>query len=335
MIDTRIDSPPHPAVTRARAAVLDAGVPADRALLEELMALPADAVPQLLALANDVRERFCGSGAGVEVLFNAKKGGCSEDCNFCSQAARYASDVIPETLQTVESFRSAARDAHARGASEFCIVVAVRGPSERLLERVCESVRAIKAELPLHVAVSLGIMNEDHLVRLRDAGADKVNHNLESSRRFFPSVCTTHTFEERLTTCRAVKAQGLELCCGGIIGMGETPEDRIDFLLELQALEPEEVPVNFLNPRPGTPFGDRSTVEPIEALRFVALTRLAMPRALVRFAGGREVTLRGLQNLGMLSGASGLVLGNYLTTEGQPDDRDFRMLEELGFEVLA
>ena len=200
---------------------------------------------------------------------------------------------------------------------------------------MCEAVRAIKAELPLHVAVSLGIMGDDQLRRLRGAGADKVNHNLESSRRFFPEVCTTHSYEERWTTCKAVKANGLELCCGGIIGMGETRDDRIDFLLELQELMPEEVPVNFLNPRPGTPFGDRSTVEPIEALRFVALTRLAMPRALVRFAGGREITLQGLQNLGMLSGASGLVLGNYLTTEGRPDDRDFRMLEELGFEVLA
>jgi biotin synthase len=160
-----------------------------------------------------------------------------------------------------------------------------------------------------------------------------VNHNLESSRRFFPSVCTTHTYEERLETCRRIKDNGLELCCGGIIGMGESDDDRIDFLLELQALEPEEVPVNFLNPRPGTPFGDRSTVHPIEALRFVALTRLAMPRALVRFAGGREITLQGLQSLGMLSGASGLVLGNYLTTEGRPDDGDFEMLEKLGFEV--
>jgi biotin synthase len=335
MLDTSTSVPLHPSVARARAVVLEAETPADRALLAELTALPADAVPQLLSLANDVRAHFCGSAAGVEVLFNAKKGGCSEDCNFCSQAARYASDVAPEPLHTVESFLAAARDAHRRGASEFCIVVAVRGPSETLLNRVCDAVRAIKAELPLHVAVSLGIMRDDQLVRLRAAGTDKVNHNLESSRGFFPQVCTTHSYDERWATCRAVKANGLELCCGGIIGMGESAADRIDFLLELQELMPEEVPVNFLNPRPGTPFGDRPTVEPAEALRFVALTRLTLPRALVRFAGGREITLQGLQNLGMLSGASGLVLGNYLTTEGRPDDRDFRMLEELGFEVLG
>jgi biotin synthase len=333
MTDTLTAPPLHPAVARARALVIEGGRPANRGLLEELTALPQGAVEQLLALANDVRAHYCGAGAGVEVLFNAKKGGCSEDCNFCSQAARYASDVVPEALQPVDSFVRAARDAHARGATEFCIVVAVRGPSANLLARVCEAVRSIKSELPLHVAVSLGIMGREQLVRLREAGVDKVNHNLESSRRFFPEVCTTHSYDERRATCEAVKAAGLELCCGGIIGMGETPADRVDFLLELQELGPEEVPVNFLNPRPGTPFGDRSTVEPIEALRFVALTRLALPRALVRFAGGREITLQGLQNLGMLSGASGLVLGNYLTTEGQPDDRDFKMLEELGFEV--
>jgi len=324
---------PNAAVEQAREIVLAQRRAAGRELLANLMAVPHEEVPELLALANDVRADASGSSVGVEVLFNAKKGGCSEDCNFCSQSARYASDVVPERLQSVESFVRAAADAHERGATEFCIVVAVRGPSDALLARVCEAVREIKRTLPLKVAVSLGILREDQVGPLVAAGTDKVNHNLESSRRFFPKVCTTHTYEERLDTCRLIKQNGLELCCGGIIGMGESDEDRIDFLLELQALEPEEVPVNFLNPRPGTPFGDRSIVHPIEALRFVALTRLAMPRALVRFAGGREITLQGLQNLGMLSGASGIVLGNYLTTEGRPDDGDFAMLEQLGFEV--
>jgi biotin synthase len=324
---------PNTAVERARAIVLEQRRAADRELLANLMAVPREDVGELLALANDVRADASGASIAVEVLFNAKKGGCSEDCNFCSQSARYATDVEPERLQSVESFVQAATDAHERGATEFCIVVAVRGPSPALLSRVCEAVVEIKRRLPLRVAVSLGILSDDQVAPLVAAGTDKVNHNLESSRRFFPKVCTTHTYQERLDTCRSIKRSGLELCCGGIIGMGESLEDRIDFLLELQALEPEEVPVNFLNPRPGTPFGDRSIVEPIEALRFVALTRLAMPRALVRFAGGREITLQGLQNLGMLSGASGIVLGNYLTTEGQPDDRDFAMLEQLGFEV--
>lgn len=325
----------HPAIERARERVFHGRIPADAELLREIAAIPAEEVPALLELADAVRTEYCGNGIAVEVLYNAKRGGCSEDCNFCSQSARFATDVEPEPLSDVEGFLSAARDAHRRGATEFCIVVAVRGPSKRILERVCEATRRIKAELPLTVAVSLGILTEEHLVALAAAGVDKVNHNLESSERYFPKVCTTHTFEERLRTARAVKAHQLELCCGGIIGMGETVEDRIDFLMALQELRPEEVPINFLNPRPGTPFGAYSLLEPSEALRFVAMARLALPASLIRFAGGREVTLAGLQDLGMRSGASGIVLGDYLTTGGRADAEDFAMLDRLGFEVLA
>jgi biotin synthase len=325
----------HPVIERARERVLNQRLSADRELLFDLAQLPAEHVPDLLALADDVRNAFCGNGVAVEVLYNAKKGGCSEDCNFCSQSARFASDVEAEPLSSVEGFLQAAKDAYERGAGELCIVVAVRGPSAKLLERVCTAVPLIKQRYPLTVAVSLGILREDQLEQLAAAGVDKVNHNLETSRRYFPSVCTTHSYEERWQTCLLVKKHNLELCCGGIIGMGETVADRIDFLTALQELQPEEVPVNFLNPRPGTPFGDRSLVEPTEALRFVAIARLALPQALIRFAGGREVTLQGLQDLGMRSGASGLVLGNYLTTAGRQDKDDFDMLDRLGFEVLA
>ena len=325
----------HPTIQRARERVLLERRAANREILETFTRLPSTEVPQLLALADEVRTAYCGSGIAVEVLYNAKKGGCSEDCNFCSQSARYASDVDAEPLSSVEGFLEAAKDAHERGAGELCIVVAVRGPSARLLERVCTAVKLIKAQYPLHVAVSLGILREDQLQQLLEAGVDKVNHNLETSRRYFSSICTTHTYEERWQTCRLVKQFKLELCCGGIIGMGETVEDRIDFLSALQELQPQEVPVNFLNPRPGTPLRDRSLVEPTEALRFIAMARLALPAALIRFAGGREVTLQGLQDLGMRSGASGLVLGNYLTTAGRQDQDDFAMLDRLGFEILA
>lgn len=301
--------------------------------LTALTTLPREDVPELLRLADDVRREFYGNRAGVEVLFNAKKGGCSEDCHFCSQSARYASDVVPEPLHAVSDFVDAARDAHARGAGEFCIVVAVRGPSNTLLGRIAEAVREIKRELPLHVAVSLGILRDDQMTVLVDAGVDKVNHNLETSRRYFAQICTTHTYQERWETCERVKRFGLELCSGGIIGMGETVEDRIDFLVALQHLEPEEVPINFLNPRPGTPLADRSLVEPVEALRFVAMARVALPYAQIRFAGGREITLAGLQDLGMRSGASGLIIGNYLTTTGRESETDIEMLDRLGFEL--
>ncbi len=315
-----------------RDAVLDGGRAATRDELRDLFALPAADVEALLPIANAVREKYYGNRAGVEVLFNAKKGGCSEDCHFCSQSARYASDVQPEPLHTVDDFLSAARGAHERGASEFCMVVAVRGPSEKLLQRVCEAVVAIKRELPLHVAVSLGILTDSQMARLKAAGVDKVNHNLETSANHFPKICTTHSYAERWETCKLVKQHDLELCSGGIIGMGESVEDRLDFLCALQELEPEEVPINFLNPRPGTPLADRSLVEPVEALRFVALARLALPYAQIRFAGGREITLKAMQDLGMRAGASGLILGDYLTTEGRNDGDDLAMLERVGFE---
>jgi biotin synthase len=271
----------HPALAAARHTLLTLRRPLGREELTAVSDVPDADVEALLELASDVRDHFCGARAYVEVIYNAKKGGCSEDCHFCSQSARFATDVDPEPLRTVDDFVAAARAALERGA-----------------------------------------------------GVDKVNHNLESSRRFFPSVCTTHSYDERFETCLRVKRAGLELCCGGIIGMGETDADRIDFLCALQELEPAEVPINFLDPRPGTPFADRSVMEPMAALRYVALARLALPRALIRFAGGREITLRGLQDLGMQSGASGLILGNYLTTKGREDREDFAMLDRLGFEVM-
>ena len=322
-------------IERARECVLVDQRPAGRELLEELSRLPVSELPQLLQLADDVRMKYCGNGIAVEVLYNAKKGGCSEDCNFCSQSARYATDVDAEPLSSVEGFLEAARDAHARGASELCLVVAVRGPSSKLLERVCTAVKEIKKTYPLHVAVSLGIMTEGQIAKLLEAGVDKVNHNLETSERYFADICTTHTYAERWTTCQLIKKAGLELCCGGIIGMGESMADRIDFLCALQVLEPQEVPINYLMPQAGTPYQDRSLVEPTEALRYIAMARLALPRALIRFAGGREITLQGLQDLGMRSGASGIVLGRYLTTAGAADAQDFAMLERLGFEVMS
>jgi len=324
----------HSALDSARRALIVDRRPLRRDELVVLSAIPTTEIEALLGIASEVRDHYCGQRAYVEVIYNAKKGGCSEDCHFCSQSARFATDVDPEPLRTVEDFTRAAHEALARGAGEFCIVVAVRGPSAALLARVAEAVRVIKATTPLEVAVSLGILTDAQLLILVAAGVDKVNHNLESSERYFPSVCTTHTYAERWATCLRVKRAGLELCCGGIIGMGETMADRIDFLCALQELEPTEVPINFLDPRPGTPFADRSVMEPMEALRYVALARLALPGALIRFAGGREITLRGLQDLGMQSGASGLILGNYLTTAGRSDTDDFEMLDRLGFEVL-
>ena len=323
------------ALGTARRIALEEGGSPEREVLAGLAALPREQVGDLLTLADEVRRRASGDAAAVEVLFNAKKGGCSEDCHFCSQSARYATNVVAEPLRATHEFLEAAREARARGAAEFCIVVAVRGPSPALVERVGEATRAIRADMPeMHVAVSLGILTDAHCTALADSGVHKINHNLETSRRHFPAICTTHSYDERWETCLRAKRHGFELCSGGIIGMGETPEDRLDFLCALQELGPVEVPINFLNPRPGTPLADRSVVDPVEALRFVAMARLALPQALVRLAGGREITLQGLQDLGMRSGASGIVLGAYLTTSGRDDGEDFAMLERTGFRIL-
>jgi biotin synthase len=322
------------ALPTARRIALDEDGVLSRDVLTGLAVLPREEVGGLLTLADDVRRRASGNAAAVEVLFNAKKGGCSEDCHFCSQSARYATDVLAEPLRETHEFLEAAREARDRGAAEFCIVVAVRGPSNALLERVCEATRAIRADMPeMHVAVSLGILTDAHCAQLAEAGVHKINHNLETSRRHFPAICSTHSYDERWETCLRAKRHGFELCSGGIIGMGETAEDRLDFLCALQELGPVEVPINFLNPRPGTPLSDRSIVDPVEALRFVAMARLALPYALVRLAGGREITLQGLQDLGMQSGASGIVLGAYLTTAGRDDEEDFAMLRRTGFAV--
>jgi biotin synthase len=230
----------------------------------------------------------------------------------------------------------AAADETARlGASEFCIVVALRGPDERTMARVVEAVPLIRARTGLQVAASLGILSAGQARRLRDAGLHRYNHNLETARSFFDSVVTTHTWEERADTCRLVRQTGMELCCGVLLGMGESDEQRLELLGELRDVDPAEVPVNFLNPRPGTPMAARPLVEPLQAIRWIALFRLALPGVILRYAGGREVTLRQLQAMGLTSGINALIVGNYLTTLGRAPQDDLDLLADLGMPVGA
>ena len=339
LLPTHEDAPLHPTIAERARRVCSSQRTSRRSRVARSAraACPMSDVPDLLTLADDVRARNCGNGIAVEVLYNAKKGGCSEDCHFCSQSARFASDVEPETLSSVEGFVAAARDAHARGAGEFCIVVAVRGPSTQAARaRVRSGARDQEPSCRSRSRSRSAFCAKTKCAQLVEAGVDKVNHNLETSRRYFPSVCTTHTFDERMETLQLVRsARVSRSAAAASSAWARRSTIASTFSARLQELEPEEVPINFLNPRPGTPFQDRSLVEPVEALRFVAMARLALPAALVRFAGGREITLQGLQDLGMRSGASGIVLGNYLTTGGRSDQDDFAMLDRLGFEVLA
>ncbi len=317
----------------AGAAVLDEGRDLSLDELEALAGLPGDAVPALAALAHQVRLARCGPSVEVEGILSAKTGGCPEDCQFCSQSARFDSPVKATPFLDPVEVVAAARQSAALGASEFCIVLAVRGPDERIMAQVLAATAAVRADTGLNVAVSAGILTADQAARLAAGGVHRYNHNLETARSFFGQIVTTHTWEERFETCRRVRAAGMELCCGVLLGMGESVAQRVELLGQLRDVDPVEVPLNFLNPRPGTPLADRSLVEPLEALRWIALVRLALPGVLLRYAGGREVTLRDLQAMGMAAGVNGLIIGNYLTTLGRRPEQDLQMLADLAMPV--
>jgi biotin synthase len=230
---------------------------------------------------------------------------------------------------------AAARETEALGASEFCIVLAVRGPDLRVMDQILRAVAVVRTETSLNVAVSAGILTARQARTLAEAGVHRYNHNLETARSFFGQIVTTHTWEERADTCRLVRSEGMELCCGVLLGMGETDAQRIELLGQLRDADPAEVPINFLNPRPGTPLADRELVGALDAIRWIAIFRLALPAVILRLAGGREVTLRELQALGMTAGINALIVGNYLTTLGRSADEDLRMLEDLQMPVGA
>jgi biotin synthase len=235
-------------------------------------------------------------------------------------------------LDTDQVLRAAEETAQL-GASEFCIVLAVRGPDERTMQRLLELVPLVRDRVGINVAVSAGILDDDKARRLAAGGVHRYNHNLETSRSYFPQIVTTHTWDERHETCMLVREHGMELCCGVLLGMGESVEQRIELIGQLRSVEPAEVPINFLNPRPGTPLGDRALVEPLEAIRWIALFRLGLPSVILRYAGGREVTLRELQAMGMTSGINALIVGNYLTTLGRSPEDDLQMLDDLNMPI--
>ncbi|MHB1488107.1 MAG: biotin synthase BioB [Acidimicrobiales bacterium] len=301
--------------------------------LAALAGVSDQAVPSLAALAHEVRLSWCGPEVEVEGILSAKTGGCPEDCHFCSQSARFESPVKATPLLDMDELLAAATETAALGASEFCIVLAVRGPDDRLMDRLTEVVPALRQATGLNIAVSAGILTPAQAKRLAVAGVHRYNHNLETARSFFDQVVTTHSWDERFETCQLVRAEGMELCCGALLGMGETDEQRLELLGQLRHVGPAEVPINFLNPRPGTPLGDRPLMAALEAIRWIALFRLALPAVILRFAGGREVTLRDLQALGMTAGINALIVGNYLTTLGRSPHQDLQMLADLAMPV--
>jgi biotin synthase len=319
----------------ARARVLGEGRALDESAVLDVLRLPDEHLPELLALAHEVRLRWCGPEIEVEGIVSVKTGGCPEDCHFCSQSGRFASPVRTAWLD-VASLVEAARETAATGATEFCIVAAVRGPDERLMAQVREGVEAIRAAVDINVAASLGMLTQDQVDELASIGVHRYNHNLETARSYFPRVVTTHTWEERWSTLAMIRDAGMEVCCGGIVGMGETLEQRAEFAGQLAELDPDEVPLNFLNPRPGTPFGDLPIMATRDALRTIGAFRLALPRTVLRYAGGREITLGDLGTRdGMLGGVNAVIVGNYLTTLGRPPEEDLALLDALRMPVKA
>jgi biotin synthase len=319
----------------ARRQVLDAGEGLTQEQVVEVLQLPDDALDALLELAHAVRMRWCGPEVEVEGIVSLKTGGCPEDCHFCSQSGLFESPVRSAWLD-IPSLVEAAKQTAKTGATEFCIVAAVRGPTPRLMAQVAAGIAAIRDEVDINIACSLGMLTPAQVDELAAMGVHRYNHNLETARSHFPNVVTTHTWEERWDTLRLVRDAGMEVCCGGIVGMGETVAQRAEFAAQLAELEPDEVPLNFLNPRPGTPFGDLEPMPAADALRTVAAFRLALPRTILRFAGGREITLGDLgARQGLLGGVNAVIVGNYLTTLGRPADADIDLLGELQMPIKA
>jgi biotin synthase len=330
---TRAD--PREIVAAAREQVLGQGRGLGYEQILAVLQTPDEILDDLLALAHEVRLAYNGPDVEVEGIVSLKTGGCPEDCHFCSQSGQFSSPVrsvwldIPELVQ-------AAIQTRATGASEFCIVAAVRGPDARLMTQLREGVAAIQAAVDIQVAASLGMLTQEQVDDLRDMGVHRYNHNLEAGRSYFPQVVTTHSWEERWDTCRMIKDSGMELCCGGLVGMGETLEQRAELAAQLGELEPHEVPLNFLNPRPGTPFGDLPVMDASDALRTIAAFRLALPRTILRYAGGRELTLGDLGTReGLLGGINAVIVGNYLTTLGRDPEEDLALLQDLQMPIKA
>jgi biotin synthase len=322
----------HDILATAREQVLGRGKPLTEAQLVEVMQSPHGRLGELLALAHDVRMKWCGPDVEVEGIVSLKTGGCPEDCHFCSQSGQFSSPVRSARLNIPELIE-AARRTRATGATEFCIVAAVRGPDERLMSQVREGVRAIRETVEIQVAASVGILSREQADKLAGMGVHRYNHNLEAARSYFPRVVSTHTWEERWETCLMVRESGMELCCGGL---GESVAQRAELAAQLGELGPDEVPLNFLNPRPGTPFGLLPVLDAKEALRTIAAFRLALPRTILRYAGSRELTLGDLGTRdGLLGGINAVIVGNYLTTLGRDPADDLALLADLHMPVKA
>ncbi len=297
-----------------------------------IVASPDAELLALLGAAFEVRRAHHGLRVHIHVLENAKLGACPEDCGFCSQSRRYASPSGEAPMLSADELVAGARRAASSHAYRYCMVTATHGPSTRDLDTICEAAQRIKAELDIELCASLGFLTEAKAKRLADAGIDRFNHNLETSERHFDEIVSTHTYRDRVRTIQLAKSAGMETCAGGIVGLGESDDDLVDLAMALRELEVDSVPVNFLDPRPGTPLEDKQRLSPGDALRALCLFRFANPAADVRVAGGREVNLRSMQAMALYP-ANSLFTSGYLTTGGNGPHEDLQMIRDMGFEI--
>ena len=327
-----VAAPSEPSRWHALADRILAGHAMDRAEAQALLASPDEELLDLLAAVYRLRHRAFGNTVQLFFLMNAKSGLCPEDCGYCSQSKVSEAEIPRYNLHSAPKLMAAAQLAAEQQSKTFCIVISARGPTEREIDFVCDIAPKIKAHYNLNICACLGLLTPDQARRLAAAGVDKVNHNLNTSARYYGEVCSTHTYADRIATLAACREAGLALCSGGIMGMGESPEDLVDMAFELRDLQVESIPLNFLNAIDGTPLENVDRLTPRDCLRGLALMRMANPTAEIRIAGGREIHLGSLQALGLYA-ANSMFVGDYLTTKGQLPEADYKLIQDLGFTI--
>jgi len=324
------------AILSLRDRVLGGGSPTREEALRLISLETADGarLEVLFNSAGEIARAFAPPEAALCALINAKRGACSEDCRFCAQSAHYGTGIPAQALVETEDLLERAREVERSGVRNFCLVTAGRSLDAGTFERILEHFRTLGQRTRLRLDASLGLLNQTQALRLAEAGVTTVNHNLETSERFFPEICTTHSYEDRVRTVRHVKKAGMRVCSGVLLGLGETREDRVDAAFALKELEADVIPINLLDPRPGTPLEGAPRIYPLEAVKTIAVYRFILPRAAIKLCGGREVNLGDeWQPLALRAGATGMIVGGYLTTGGNPMEKDFKMLKEAGYEV--
>lgn len=310
------------------------GISTEEALI--LSNIPDTSIYELLAVTDEVRRSFKGTEVNLCGIVNAKSGLCKEDCSFCSQSASFSTDSTEYPMIDAHEITEAAKEAEARGAREFSIVTSGTKISKgRDVRVLTEALKKMKESSTVERCASLGMLDKETLKTLKEAGLESYHHNLETSRSYFPEVCTTHSYEEDVDTVKRAKSSGLYVCSGGIFGLGESWAHRLELFETLSELEVDCVPINFLNPRPGTPLSDARNLTPIECLKIIALARLMLPKKDMIICGGREVNLRDLQPMIFAAGANGMMVGDYLTTKGRKTEDDLNMLSDLGLSSRA